>query len=72
MLKQTNYLTKVYGLPEGWKLAAYERAGVREVWLVHPTDQVVTVYEQVAGGFGRPAISEMRGELAVRFAKVLR
>ncbi|MBX3233482.1 MAG: NADH-quinone oxidoreductase subunit NuoF [Labilithrix sp.] len=25
MLKQTNYLTKVYGLPEGWKLAAYER-----------------------------------------------
>ena len=25
MLKRTNYLTKVYGLPEGWKLAAYER-----------------------------------------------
>ena len=25
MLKQTNYLTKVYGLKEGWKLAAYER-----------------------------------------------
>ena len=25
MLKQTNYLTKVYGLPQGWKLAAYER-----------------------------------------------
>ncbi len=25
MLKQTNYLTKVYGLPEGWSLAAYER-----------------------------------------------
>jgi NADH-quinone oxidoreductase subunit F len=25
MLKQTNYLTKVYGLPEGWTLAAYER-----------------------------------------------
>jgi NADH-quinone oxidoreductase subunit F len=25
MLKQTNYLTKVYGLPDGWKLAAYER-----------------------------------------------
>ena len=48
------------------KLAAYERAGVREVWLVHPTDQVVTVYEQGADGFGRPAISEMRGELAPR------
>jgi hypothetical protein len=25
---------------------------------------VVTVYEQVAGRFGRPVISEMRGELA--------
>src|SRR6185369_6353203 len=25
MLKQTNYLTKVYGLPEGWSLATYER-----------------------------------------------
>jgi NADH-quinone oxidoreductase subunit F len=25
MLKQTNYLTKVYGLAEGWSLAAYER-----------------------------------------------
>ena len=25
MLKQTNYLTKVYGLPEGWNLATYER-----------------------------------------------
>ena len=48
------------------KLAAYERAGVRELWLVHPTDQVVTVYEQVAGGFGRPAISEMRGSLTPR------
>ena len=26
------------------KLAAYERAGVPEVWLVHPTDRLVTVY----------------------------
>ncbi len=26
------------------KLAAYERAGLREVWLVHPTDRAVTVY----------------------------
>jgi Uma2 family endonuclease len=24
------------------KLAAYERAGVPEVWLVHPTDRVLT------------------------------
>ena len=25
MLKQTNYLTKVYGLPNGWTLPVYER-----------------------------------------------
>ena len=25
MLKRTDYLTKVYGMPEGWTLAAYER-----------------------------------------------
>ncbi len=25
MLKRTNYLPKVYGMPEGWTLAAYER-----------------------------------------------
>lgn len=46
------------------KLAAYERAGVREVWFVHPTDQVVTVYEHVGGRFARPAITEMRARRA--------
>ncbi|MDB5216296.1 MAG: NADH-ubiquinone oxidoreductase chain, partial [Myxococcaceae bacterium] len=25
MLKQTNYLTKVYGLPNGWTMPVYER-----------------------------------------------
>ena len=47
------------------KLAAYERAGVREVWLVHPTDHVVIVYTLSAdGGYGKPAIHETRGTLA--------
>jgi len=46
------------------KLAAYERAGVREVWLVHPTDQVVTVYEHSGAAFGRPSIAELRDEMA--------
>src|ERR1041384_8132715 len=27
MLRQTNYLTMLYDVPEGWKLAAYEREG---------------------------------------------
>jgi Uma2 family endonuclease len=61
------------------KLAAYERAGVREVWFVHPADHVVTVYEHVGGGFARPTISEMRGasspralpEVSIDWARIL-
>jgi len=46
------------------KLAAYERAGVRECWLVHPADRTVTVYAAARGSYGRPAISELTGTLA--------
>lgn len=46
------------------KLAAYEQAGVREVWLVHPTDHVIIVYTLNAdGGYGKPAIHETTGSL---------
>jgi Uma2 family endonuclease len=46
------------------KLAVYERAGVREVWLVHPTDHVVIVYTLNAdGSYGKPAIHETTGTL---------
>ena len=47
------------------KLAAYERARVPEVWLVHPTDRVVTIYRLEGGAYGRPAIHETVGMLAV-------
>jgi Uma2 family endonuclease len=46
------------------KRRIYERAGVREYWLVHPTDQVVTVYGQGEHGFGAPEIYELQGCLA--------
>ena len=46
------------------KLAAYERAGVREVWLVHPTDHVVSAYRvDPQGGYGKPVIHETVGTL---------
>ena len=46
------------------KLAAYERAGVQEMWLVHPTDHVVIVYTLNAdGAYGKPAIHETTGNL---------
>lgn len=47
------------------KLAAYERARVPEVWLVHPTDRVVTIYRLGAEAYGRPAIHEMKDVLVV-------
>jgi Uma2 family endonuclease len=47
------------------KLAAYERAGVRELWLLHPTDRVVTIFRIDGNRYGRPAIHETIGELAV-------
>lgn len=54
------------------KLAAYERAGVRELWLVHPTDRVVTVYVQSGGGFGRPTVAEMAGASAAQVLPAVR
>ena len=42
----------------------YERAGVREYWLVHPTDRIVTVYRLENGRYGRPDIAELAGETA--------
>lgn len=47
------------------KLLAYERSGVQEYWLLHPTDRLVTVYRLVDGRYGRPEISEMKDTLAI-------
>lgn len=47
------------------KLVAYERAGVREYWLVHPTDRVLTVYRLGTDGYGKPDIQELAAETAV-------
>ena len=46
------------------KLRAYERAGVPEVWLVHPTDQLITVYRLSGTSYARPLIYPARGVLA--------
>lgn len=37
------------------KTALYERHGVRELWIVHPTDQTVMVFTlDTAGAYGKP------------------
>ena len=62
------------------KRALYERAGVREYWLVHPGDRLVTIYTLIAGAYGKPDIHELIGEtrsillpeVVVLWEKVLR
>ena len=46
------------------KRALYERAGVREYWLVHPVDKVLTLYALTDGAYGRPYIQELSGKTA--------
>ncbi|MGH8201165.1 MAG: Uma2 family endonuclease [Steroidobacteraceae bacterium] len=47
------------------KLRAYERAGVLEVWFVHPGDRTLTAYRLEDGRYGRPAILELRGRTSI-------
>ena len=47
------------------KLAAYERAGVREYWLAHPADRVLTIYRLDGTAYGRPQIVELAGETPI-------
>ncbi|GAB6051174.1 Uma2 family endonuclease [Hydrogenophilus islandicus] len=62
------------------KRAVYERAGVREYWLVHPTDRVVTIYLLENGAYGKPAVYELQGttaavtlpQVVIDWARVLR
>ena len=62
------------------KRAVYERHGVREYWLIHPVDLVVTVYRLVDGAYGKPDIYELKDTLAcgilpeviIDWARVLR
>jgi Uma2 family endonuclease len=43
----------------------YERHGVREYWLIHLIDRVLTVYSLVDAEYGKPEIYELRGETRV-------
>jgi Uma2 family endonuclease len=43
------------------KRRVYERAGVREYWLVHPTDRIVTIYQLTDGAYGKPDVQELTG-----------
>jgi Uma2 family endonuclease len=47
------------------KRQLYECHGVREYWMIHPIDQLLTVYRLIDGEYGKPELSELRGETAV-------
>ncbi len=45
------------------KRRIYERHGVREYWLVHPTDKIVLVYLLQQGAYGKPEAYELKEQL---------
>jgi Uma2 family endonuclease len=47
------------------KVPAYERAGVREVWLIHPIDRTLTLYQLGAGRYRPPTILELKGQTQI-------
>jgi Uma2 family endonuclease len=47
------------------KLAAYERAGVPEVWLIHPIDRTVTIHRLEAGRYARPITLDLKGRTTI-------
>lgn len=48
------------------KREVYERAGVREYWIVHPVDRLVTVYILSAGVYPRNEVYELSDTLTSR------
>jgi Uma2 family endonuclease len=47
------------------KLPAYERAGVREVWLVHPIERTLAIYQLKGGRYGHPSVLELKGKTRI-------
>ena len=43
------------------KIPLYERSGVPEVWLIHPTDRTLAIYRLEDGRYGRPIYQELKG-----------
>jgi Uma2 family endonuclease len=47
------------------KRRIYEQAGVKEYWMVHPADRVLTVYRLENGAYGKPDTQLLEGTTAV-------
>ena len=44
------------------KLPVYERAGVREVWLIDPVNRTVSIYQLESGKYGCGTLLELKGQ----------
>ncbi len=54
------------GRDEIAKRALYERFGVREYWLVHPVDRIVSIYRLApSGAYAISDVHELQGKLGV-------
>jgi Uma2 family endonuclease len=47
------------------KIPVYERAGILEVWLIHPTDRTLTIHRLENDRYGSPIILELKGGTAI-------
>jgi Uma2 family endonuclease len=47
------------------KIPVYERAGVREVWLIQPKDRTVSIFLLQDGRYGEPTVSKLKGRTAL-------
>ena len=47
------------------KLAAYERAGVPEVWLIDPLEHTVTIHGTAAGHYTQPVVLALEGRTPI-------
>ncbi len=47
------------------KRQLYERHGVKEYWLVHPVDKVLTIYRLTGNEYGKPELYELQGSTPI-------
>ncbi|MCI0654870.1 MAG: Uma2 family endonuclease [Methylococcaceae bacterium] len=47
------------------KRKLYEQHGVKEYWLIHPVDRLLTVYRLIDAEYGKPELYELNGETQV-------
>jgi len=47
------------------KVPVYERAGVREVWLINPIDRTLEIYVLEGAHYRRPTLLELKGKTSI-------